>query len=86
MKCSILNSFVLEDSIGCVPERMLGVKSFQILLIVQKIDPVNGNEHLLVGEMQKWDSEGEALSSSRMHLKSRLQFPPWGFAQQEASW
>jgi len=39
-----LNSFVLEDLIGCVPERVLGVVSFQILLIIHKIDPVNGNE------------------------------------------
>jgi transcription antitermination factor NusG len=36
--------------------------------------------------MQKWDSEGEALSSSQIHLESKPHLPPLGFALEESNW
>src|SRR5271169_1285464 len=36
--------------------------------------------------MQKWDSGGEAVTSSRIHLESTSQLPPLRFPHKESSW
>jgi transcriptional antiterminator NusG len=35
---------------------------------------------------EKWDSEGEAVSSFQIHVESIMQLPPLGFASEEANW
>lgn len=57
IECPILNSFVLEDLIGCVPERILGVEFFQIAESARHPVAFRGWSRYILLLLTGWETE-----------------------------